>query len=149
MAQAIITRRDVRYTGVELDRPIIVPAYKKSRRYTGANKIDFNTTYYPLGDETAVCAKDGYLYIHASRLRSNDDGSASTGNNSTFSYEVHIGDNVYTRTSRPMRYDSTDTNSVIRFTEVFYIPEGATVSFYMTYTGTLYSSTYCAICSAE
>ncbi len=145
MAQAIITRRDYRYTGVGLERPIITPAYRiASRELKGinSNTIVKDTVYYPLGDETTVSTKDGYIYL----CFTNGYG----GDTSVVSYTLTIGDQTFTERSDNPISSPTGSENRIRLQAVYYIPKGVTVSYsFNVISGSLRYWSISAACSAE
>ena len=118
MAEAIIARRDLRYSG-EVGLQDLEAPYKKASWKSGANNISLGNTYYPLGDATTTCTKEGFLYITATCT-----GPAAAHR---FRYTVTIGNDTYTSDgSEKYRY---------RFTQIFKIPIGVTVSFTVSSSG--------------
>lgn len=145
MAQALITRRDERFVGVELDRPVLVPGFKKSNYFTGDNKISYSEWIYPLGSETTKCTKAGYLYFCISRTPVADDNTTRIPASSTMSYELHIGDMVETYTT-----DRVGTSNTQRIRGVYIIPEGVTVKIKVeTNVSNNYHRAFTLCCTAE
>ena len=129
MAEAMIVRRDLRYTG-EKGLEDIVPPYKKANYsyLSAANRITFGTTYYPLGDASTVCSNEGFLYLAAT--------CTSPGATYRWNYTVTIGNDVYTGSVER------------RLSKVFKIPVGVTASYVVSSTGSASYRRLVAACSA-